>query len=97
MDALQNIYALYLKMSVLQIFAYLWIAILREDLQNRRFSALNIANKNQFTSHHQRLWISPFLHICNSQERKSLLKKTGKNAKSKRKTSLVAVEHRSLF
>lgn len=44
------------------IFAYLWITILRQDLQHRRFSALNVSHKNQFTSHHQRLCISPFLH-----------------------------------
>lgn len=42
--------------------AYLWITILRQDLQHRRFSALNVSYKHQFTPHHQRLRISPFLH-----------------------------------
>lgn len=41
---------------------YLWVAVLRQDLQHRRFSALNVSNKNQFASHHQRLRISSFLH-----------------------------------
>lgn len=44
---------------------YLWITVLRQDLQHRRFSALNVSHKNQFTSHHQRLCISPFLHDVN--------------------------------
>ena len=44
------------------MFTYLWVAVLGQDLQHRRFSALNISHKNQFTSHHQRLVISPFLH-----------------------------------
>lgn len=48
------------------IFAYLWITILRQDLQHRRFSALNVSHKNQFTSHHQRLCISSFLHDPNN-------------------------------
>lgn len=41
---------------------YLWVAVLRQHLQHRRFSALNVSNKNQFASHHQRLRISSFLH-----------------------------------
>lgn len=41
---------------------YLWVTVLRQDLQHRRFSALNVSNKNQFASHHQRLCISSFLH-----------------------------------
>ena len=44
------------------MFTYLWVAVLGQDLQHRRFSALNISHKNQFTSHHQRLVVSPFLH-----------------------------------
>lgn len=43
-------------------WTYLWITILRQDLQHRRFSALNVSHKNQFTSDHQRLSVSPFLH-----------------------------------
>lgn len=45
--------------------AYLWITILRQDLQHRRFSALNVSHKNQFTSHDQRLRVSSFLHGVN--------------------------------
>lgn len=45
--------------------SYLWITVLREDLQHRRFSALNISNQHQFTSHHQRLCTPPFLHFSN--------------------------------
>lgn len=47
------------------ISAYLWITILRQDLQHRRFSALNVSHKNQFTSHDQRLRVSSFLHGVN--------------------------------
>lgn len=54
--------------KIVQIFRgvvfrnYLWVTVLRQDLQHRRFSALNVSNKNQFASHHQRLRISSFLH-----------------------------------
>lgn len=44
------------------IRTYLWITILGQDLQHRRFSALNVSNQHQFTPHHQRLRVSPFLH-----------------------------------
>lgn len=45
--------------------AYLWITVLGKDLQHRRFSALNISYQHQFTSHHQWLCISSFLHGYN--------------------------------
>lgn len=45
-----------------QIRTYLWVTILSQDLQHRRFSALNVSHKNQFTPHDQRLCISPLLH-----------------------------------
>lgn len=44
---------------------YLWVAVLRQDLQHRRFSALDVSNKDQFTSGHQRLRVSSLLHGFN--------------------------------
>lgn len=42
--------------------AYLRVTILGQHLQHRRFSALNVSHKNQFTPHNQRLRVSSFLH-----------------------------------
>lgn len=42
--------------------AYLWITILRQDLQHRRFSALYVSHEHQFAPHHQRLIVPSLLH-----------------------------------
>lgn len=49
--------------------AYLRVTILGQHLQHRRFSALNVSHKNQFTPHNQRLRVSSFLHDENVIDR----------------------------
>lgn len=41
---------------------HLWVAVLRQDLQHRCFTALDVPDQDQFTPGNERLRDSPLLH-----------------------------------